>query len=54
MKFTLRDLFWLLLVVGLCCTWWLDHCDLTRYKRAIIKLQTLGFDMRQNNLLDPT
>jgi ribose/xylose/arabinose/galactoside ABC-type transport system permease subunit len=25
MKLTLRDLFWLVLVVGILCAWWLDR-----------------------------
>ena len=27
MKFTLRDLFWLILVVGLCFGWYLDRVE---------------------------
>jgi hypothetical protein len=25
MKFSIRDLFWLLLLAALCCAWWLDR-----------------------------
>jgi hypothetical protein len=28
-RFSLRDLFWLVLVVGMGCAWWLDHASLT-------------------------
>jgi hypothetical protein len=57
LKITLRDLFWLLLMVAVCCAWWIDHRDLSRYKRGWNRLRTLGFDTvaleKDNHFLDP-
>jgi hypothetical protein len=53
MKINLRDLFWVVLVAGVCCAWWIDHRDLSRYRRAIVKLKTLGFDVSENGFLKP-
>jgi hypothetical protein len=39
-RFTLRDIFWLTLAVGLGFGWWLDHRHLQR-RRAIEKEQVL-------------
>lgn len=57
MKFTLRDLFWAMLVVAICCAWWNDHRDLAGYKRGWKRLRALGFDIealeKANHMLDP-
>jgi hypothetical protein len=48
LKFTLRDLFWLVLVVGMGCAWWLDraHSDreLARLRQELQLLKLNAFD----------
>jgi len=38
-RFTIRDLLWLMVVVGLACGWWLDRRDL---KTTMSKLKSDG------------
>jgi hypothetical protein len=52
MKLSLRDLFWLTLLVAVGCAWWIDHQDSQRYRRAVRRLQTLGMDLKANHILD--
>ena len=33
-RFSLRDLFWLVLVVGVSMAWWLEHRRAEHYRRA--------------------
>jgi hypothetical protein len=32
LSFTLRDVFWLTLVMGMGVGWWIDHTNLVRYR----------------------
>ena len=59
MKFTIRDLFWLVLVVALAIGWWLDHGSST-YSKAWIHGYSQGYGElsewwkeRPNKVSDP-
>jgi hypothetical protein len=44
MKFTLRDVFWLLLVVGLALGWWLEYRNHAKQSSHVLKhwIETQG------------
>jgi hypothetical protein len=37
LRFSIRDLLWLTLVVGLCVGWWIDHRRYSRYSVIIVE-----------------
>ena len=59
MKFSIRDLFWLVLVAGIGCTWWLDRERLNiaaqQDRDTIARLKTFGVnvDTLLRNLMNP-
>jgi DNA-binding transcriptional regulator of glucitol operon len=57
LKITLREMFLLVLVVALALGWWIDHRDLSRYKRGWNRIRNMGFLTgeleKDNRFLDP-
>jgi hypothetical protein len=50
MKFTIRDLFWLVLVVGMGCGWWLERRAKEQQEAAVRKyILELGAEMARMN-----
>jgi hypothetical protein len=47
MRFTIRDLIWLVVVVGLAVGWWLDHQQFTPGERDAMR------ELRKLRTLDP-
>ncbi|HEY2415738.1 MAG TPA: hypothetical protein VGI40_26095 [Pirellulaceae bacterium] len=35
MRFTIRDLLWLMVVVAVCCGWWLEHLRFVAYQERM-------------------
>jgi hypothetical protein len=44
LRFTIRDLLWLTVVVALAVAWWVDHHDLIRYKAVYSELFKVNSD----------
>jgi hypothetical protein len=36
-RFTIRDVLWLMVVVGLACGWWMDRYGITKDRQALIE-----------------
>ena len=42
MRFSIRDLLWVTLVVAVCCGWWFDHTRMQREMQRRLVIQGLG------------
>lgn len=58
MKFSIRDLFWLTVVVALAVGWWLDHRQLGKvneylqfYERHLLDTHTNGFPVPSGRVI---
>jgi hypothetical protein len=46
MRFTIRDLLWLTVVIALAVGWWMDHRDAAHPREVVRRMKSLGFDSR--------
>jgi hypothetical protein len=59
MRFTIRDVLWLMVVVAVCCAWWIDHAKSQKERALLMQShanlqelrQMLGSDKGLNELI---
>jgi hypothetical protein len=52
-RFSIRDVLWLTVVVGLGCAWWIEHRTVGALRREVESERTLSILAKQGFFLDP-